>query len=195
MSERLAATVARIDAENAADPSVASGPAGPEPAELLYARRVNAWLERLEPSPSDALRVAVRASHLRRWEVPRSTYPEGRDGYRRWRTDQAQRHADLCGVLLRELGWDEAFVARVESLIQKRHLKTDPEAQALEDAACLVFLEHALPAFRLTHDDDALLPILRKTWAKMSERARNIALTLQLPSADRDLVARALARG
>lgn len=185
----LAETLAGIDAAHAADPHAE----GDVPAELLYARRASAWLDRLVPDASDALRVAVRASHLRRWEVPRSDYPEGREGYRRWRTDQLRRHAELCGALLREAGWSDDFIARVASLIQKKRFKTDPEAQALEDVACLLFLEHGLPPFRADHDDEALLPILRKTWAKMSDRGRELALQLPMSPTDRALVARATA--
>ena len=56
--------------------------------------------ERLLEAPSDALRIAARAHHLRRWEVPRSSYPEGRAGYLRWRRDQKARHArEVADVL------------------------------------------------------------------------------------------------
>lgn len=189
---RLADALARIDAANAEDPTLTDTPDGPVAAELLYSQRMTAWLERLDADPSDALRVAVRAQHLRRWEVSRSTYPAGREGYRRWRTDQGRRHAELASELLLAAGWDDAFAARVTSLIRKKSFKTDPEAQTLEDAACLVFLEHVLPGFRRGRDESELLPILRKTWVKMSERARTFALSLHLAPADRDLVERAL---
>lgn len=189
---RLTDAQARIDAANAEDPTLVDTPGGPVPSELLYARRMTEWLLRLVPEPSDELLLAVRAQHLRRWEVPRSGYPVGREGYRRWRTDQGKRHAALATELLVAAGYDDAFTARVAALIRKKAFKTDPEAQALEDAACLVFLEFVLPTFRQGRDEASLLPILRKTWRKMSPHAHAFALSLPLSPADRDLVARAL---
>ncbi len=67
-----------------------------------------------------------------------------------------------------EAGYDAEDQERVASLLQKRRLKRDPEAQALEDVACLVFLEHYAPAFITKYDDAKVVDILVKTARKMS---------------------------
>ena len=85
---------------------------------------------------SEAVRLAVRCQHIRRWTVPRDSYPEGRDGYRRWRTDLGRFHAATAGGILREVGYDEESVGRVQALLRKERLKADPEVQLLEDVVC-----------------------------------------------------------
>jgi hypothetical protein len=75
-------------------------------------------------------------------------------------------------------------------------LKTNPGTQALEDAACLVFLENEIAAFATQHADyprEKFIDILRKTWRKMSPAAQTAALKLQLPPAIAGLVREALA--
>jgi hypothetical protein len=115
-----------------------------------------------------------------------------RDGYRRWRTDLQQFHADQAGEILREVGYDEATIARVQFLLRKERLKLDPETQLLEDVACLVFLESYFAEFARKHDEEKLIPILRRTWAKMSPRGREAALALDLAPEGKDLVQKAL---
>src|SRR5207237_8811472 len=105
------------------------------------------WLDRLEPAASEALRLAVRCQHLRRWVIPRSTFPMTRAGYHQWRTTLARFHADEAAKVLGDAGYDDATVARVRALVRKEGLKTDPETQTLEDVACLVFLEDELADF------------------------------------------------
>jgi hypothetical protein len=153
------------------------------------------WLERLEPAASEALRLAVRAQHLCRWQVPREDYPAGRSGYLRWRRECAELHARLAGEILRDEGFDDGTVARVGDLLRKRGLPDDPEARALEDAACLVFLEHELAAFAPKHDEETLRRILERTWRKMSPRGQRAALALELPPSARELLERALRSG
>ena len=125
--------------------------------------------------------------------IARSEFPPGRDGYRRWRTTLAAYHAQTAGAILREAGYGDATVARVEALVRKVRLKADADTQTLEDVICLVFLEHYLPAFATKHDDAKLVDILRKTWRKMSERGRSAALELDLAPEIRTLVERAIA--
>ncbi|MCA9601038.1 MAG: DUF4202 domain-containing protein, partial [Myxococcales bacterium] len=126
-------------------------------------------------------------------EVPRASYPEGRAGYHKWRTDLMRKHAALAGELLTAAGYGEEVVARTRSLIEKRALRSDPDAQALEDAACLVFLELDCAEFVAKHDDDdKILGILRKTWSKMSDAARSLATTVPLVGRGAELLARAL---
>jgi hypothetical protein len=190
---RFAAALAAIDAANAEDPNGETVAGKRVPKELAYARRMTAWLDRLAPDASEALRLAVRAQHIRRWTVPRDGYPMDRQGYHRWRTALARFHAETAGALLEQAGYDAATVERVGSLIRKERLRTDPEAQALEDVACLVFLESYLADFAGKHDEAKVVDILRKTWRKMSRRGQDAALALDLGPGGRRLLDRALA--
>ena len=191
-SERFGEAVARFDRANAEDPNVETADGASHPKELLYAQRMSDALERFAPDASEVVRLAVRCQHIRRWTVPRDTYPEGRDGYRRWRTDLGRFHADTAGDILREVGYDHATVGRVQALLRKERLKADPEVQLLEDVVCLVFLGHYLAPFAAQHEDEKVVGILRKTWRKMSERGREAALDLDLAPELRALVTRAV---
>ena len=153
---------------------------------------MSAWLERLAPQASDALRLAVRCQHLRRWAIPRNDYPEGKIGYLRWRKEEALAHAALAGEILGQAGYD-AEVKHVQSLIKKERIKHDAEAQLLEDTACLVFLEYEFAEFSEKHEEAKLVDILRKTWGKMSPLGQREALGLQLPAPLRAIVGKALA--
>lgn len=191
---RFTEAVRRLDAANAADPNVTVAGGEPVPHELHYARRMTQWLERLEPGASEALRLAVRCQHLQRWLIPRSQYPMTRAGYHRWRTDLGRFHADRAAEILRGVGYDDATIGRVQSLVRKEGLKTDPETQTLEDAACLVFLEEEFGEFADRHEQAKVVNILVRTWGKMSERGRAAALALDLPAPQRALIGKALAQ-
>lgn len=192
MTERLERAMAALDAIHAEDPERREIDGRSVPAELAYAERMSVALRALEREPSEALRIAVRAQHLARWRIPRADYPAGKAGYLRWRTEQGRQHAALARQVLREAGYDETTIARVEELVRKKDVGRDAEAQALEDAACLVFLEHQLDAFAQGRDDAQVIEILQKTWRKMSELARALALELPLSDRARALVAAAL---
>jgi hypothetical protein len=193
MPGRLERAIEALDALHAEDPTTVEIDGVRIAAELVYARRMTEALARLVPGPSEALAVAVRAQHLARWELPRASYPEGRAGYHAWRREQARRHAALAADVMRNAGYDDPTIERVVRLVQKKDLGRDPEAQALEDCACLVFLEHHLDEFAEGRDPDQLVDIVQKTWRKMSDRARELALGLSLSERARALVARALA--
>ena len=124
--------------------------------------------------------------------MPRDSYPAGRDGYRRWRSDLGRFHAATAGEILREVGYEDAAVERVQALLRKERLKADPEVQLLEDVVCFVFLRHYLAPFAAQHEDEKVVKILRKTWRKMSERGRAAALDLALAPELRALVTRAV---
>ena len=194
-SERFERAVSAIDAFNAGDPNrmVVNGESLAK--ELYYGRRMSHWLDRLEKEPSEALRLAVRAQHIGRWTSPRADYPLGKAGYYRWRRALAAFHAEKAGEILAAAGYDAATVARVGQLLRKENLKTDAEAQALEDAACLVFLENFFADFSRRYDDAKVIDILRKTWVKMSDQGHAAALQLAgaLPADRRRLIEAALA--
>src|SRR5260221_13458894 len=102
--QRFQRAIERFDAANAQDPNRVVVEGGEHPKELRYAQRMTRWLERLEPQASEALRLAARSQHIRRWTIPRSAYPMDRAGYHRWRTDLARFHAETAGEILREVG-------------------------------------------------------------------------------------------
>jgi hypothetical protein len=191
--DRYRRAIARIDAANAEDPRRESTEQGELPKELVYAQRMTSWLERVEPRASEVLRLAARAQHLCRWRLPRSEYPDGRQGYLSWRRDCAELHARLAAEILADVGYDERDVARVCDLLRKRGLPHDAEALALEDTACLVFLEHELARFARRRDEPELVRILERTWRKMSPRGRALALALDLEPSARALVEKATA--
>ena len=191
---RYTQAIERIDAANALDPNVATFDGREYPAELIYAMRMTAWLAQIDSAASEALQLAVRCQHLRRWEIPRAQYPMTRPGYYQWRTKLGAYHAEQAAEILRSVGYDDATIARVQSLIRKERLKTDGEAQTLEDVACLVFLENDYVEFARKHEEKKVIDILRKTWRKMSERGHALALELAnaLPETERVLIVRAL---
>ncbi len=192
-ADRCELAIERFDAANSEDPTREVVDGVEQPSELLYARRMSGCLERFHPDAREPVRLAARAQHIRRWTSSRTDYPEGRDGYRRWRTDLARFHAVTAAAILREVGYDDATVSRVESLLRKERLKADPDVQLLEDVICLVFLEHYLAAFAPKHDEEKLIGLLRKTWRKMSDEGHRAALSLDLAPHLRALVERAIA--
>ncbi len=176
---RFQDAMARIDAANAADPRGIA---------LPYSQRLSAWVERLAPAASEALRLAARAQHICRWERPRDTAPPGRVAYLKWREEMKQFHADKAGQLLREAGYDEPTIGRVQDLIRKRNFPRDEEGRILEDALCLVFLETQFAATTAKTGEEKMIEILRRTWRKMTPAAQEIALALPMSDASRALL-------
>ncbi|MBI2311298.1 MAG: DUF4202 domain-containing protein [Betaproteobacteria bacterium] len=191
-SPRFKTAIERFDAANSEDPHRELVDGQELPRELAYARRMSAWLDRLAPDASEPLRLAARCQHIRRWTVPRNTYPMDREGYHRWRTALYQFHAETAGKILREAGYDDATIARVQALVRKERIKRDPEAQMLEDVVCLVFLENYFSEFAAHHDEAKLIGIVRKTWRKMSDQGHAAALKLDFPPEILALVGKAL---
>jgi len=153
------------------------------------------WLGTLVPDASEPLQLAVRSQHIRRWTSARSDYPEGRAGYKRWRSDLARMHAETTSAIMAEAGYDEEACAKASQILRKLKLKKDPEVQALEDAACLTFLELDLVTFMAKHDEAKVIDIVQKTWGKMSEQGHAAALELlaSLPEDGQRLLEEALA--
>lgn len=187
----LDATLAAIDAANAQDPRKVDGRAF----ESLYAERMTARLAALYPEASELLKIAARAQHLERWAIPRANYPEGRKGYNDWRRACRAHHAARAGEIMRANGYEETAAAHVGALIRKEQLKKDPESQALENVAAVVFLEHYFDDFLAKYEgyaDEKIVDILGKTLCKMSPRGHAAALALPLPDRARALIAAAI---
>jgi hypothetical protein len=183
MTEKFHRAIELFDKQNARDPNRK---------ELVYAQRMTQWLEKLHPNASEPLRLAARCQHLRRWEIPRNSFPMDRTGYLKWRKTLYQFHADAAAEILRQVGYDDATISQVQSLLKKEKLKADPEMQTLEDVICLVFLENHFSDFAAEHDQQKIINIIRRTWAKMSPAGQAAARTLKYSSRDLTLIQRAL---
>jgi len=190
--ERLERALAAIDAANADDPVRIEVRGRTRPKEQAHAELMSEWVAALAPEASEALQLAARAHHLRRWQIPRAEYPEGRAGYLRWRRALHDFHAEQARAILAELGFEEALLSRVDDLLHKRGLaRGDAEAQTLEDALCLVFLETQYRELAARLEGDKLVDVTRKTLKKMSPRALELARGLPLDPRDAETIRRA----
>lgn len=181
-----------FDEANAEDPHTETVNGQILPKELVYGQRMSSRLDAYAPDAPETVQLAARAQHIRRWEVPRESYPEGRAGYLKWRTDLYKRHGEIAGEILQKVGYGDDTIARVQTLLKKRGLKTDPDVQLLEDVICLVFLEHYFHDFAQKHDEEKLIPIVQKTWKKMTDRGHGAALALDYAPEDRAVIDKAL---
>jgi tRNAThr (cytosine32-N3)-methyltransferase len=182
-----------IEAAHGADPE--RTPEG-RAAEAVYAERMEAWVARLVPGAPPILRLAARCQHLERWSVPRASFPLDKAGYHAWRRLLYTRQAERARELLLGAGVAADEAASVAVWVSKTGLKTNPGTQALEDAACLVFLEHEILGFVHRHADytrEKLVDILRKTTRKMSPAALAAARSLPLPETVAALLRQAMA--
>lgn len=191
---RYTSALQKFDEENARDPNLVEIDGTPRPYELVYAEWLTDWVLRLCPDASEPLLLAARCQHICRWMIPRNTYEATRAGYLRWREDLKRFHAAKTGEILRQTGYPEETISRVQELNLKKHLATDPECQTLEDALCLVTLQYQLSGLLEKNGPEKLAAILEKTWRKMSPAARNHALQLPLSASERVLVETVIAR-
>src|SRR5689334_312129 len=136
------AAIRRFDEENARDPNVEMINGEAQPRELVYAKRLYEWVRKLAPNASEELLLAARSQHLCRWMIPRSSYPMDRVGYLKWRNELKKFHAAKAAEILRQIGYPEAVIDRVQSFNLKKSFPADSESRVLEDALCLVFLQH-----------------------------------------------------
>lgn len=193
MDKKFEEAIRLIDARNSEDPNKEEFNNGKmAPKELLYSQRMTQHLEDFAPNAPEELKIAARAQHICRWKVERSEYPSTRVGYLKWRNELKKLHAQITGEILEEVGYDKEFVDRVKFLIQKKKIKKDEDSQTLEDVICLVFLEYYLKGFAAKHEDGKMIDIIKKTWAKMSEKGHEAALELPLDDRSKTLVKQAL---
>ena len=191
--DRLAAALEAIDAANADDPNVITVDGVARPKELAHAELMTHWVRTLDPDCSEEQLLAARAHHLRRWTIPRASHPEGRAGYLKWRTALKRQHAADVGTILRQAGYDDDSVARVQAIVAKRGLGHDHAVQVHEDALCLVFLETQLDELADRMGNDKTVDILQKTAKKMSPAALDAARGLRFSPSEAALLDRALA--
>ena len=191
------AAIASIDQANAEDPNRETADGKEYPKELLYSQRMTEMQERYIPDASEAVKLAVRAQHIQRWKIPRSSYPMDKQGYLQWRTGLYKFHADTTGEIMKQAGYDDEMIERVRKIVGKKGLKVNPETQLMEDVVDLVFIEHYLTGFVAQHpeyDEAKWIPIIRKTWQKMSSRAHEFALSgnIRMPEALVPLILKAV---
>jgi len=188
VTDKFQAALLRFDAENSRDPNREDS----QPRELLYAQRLTGWVLRLAPDASEELRLAARSQHICRWEIPRASYPMTRPGYLKWRADLKKFHAQKSGEILREVGYDENTISRVQDLNLKKNFPADAETRILEDALCLAFLEFQLADLAAKTAEDKIINALQKSWGKMTEAARAEAMKLNYGPREKTLLQRAL---
>ncbi|MFI8378282.1 DUF4202 domain-containing protein [Leeuwenhoekiella sp. NPDC079379] len=184
--------IAAIDALNSEDPNFKTIEGKQFPKELLYSQRMTRQLEHFENEASQELKIAARAQHICRWKSPREDYPMNRVGYLNWREDLKKMHAALTGEILKEFHYTQTFIDRVQFLIKKKLIKKDKESQTLEDVICLVFLEFYFEDFAAKHEEEKVIDVVQKTWAKMSHKGHDTALTLPLSDTSLELINKAL---
>jgi hypothetical protein len=181
-----------FDQYNQQDPEKISYQGSTYAAENFYALQLHTWVTKLDSAAGEALLLASRCQHIGRWEVPRETYPDGKAGYLKWRSDLGKYHAEKAENLLQQIGYDDATIQHVQHIVRKEDLRNDKEVQVIEDGLCLVFLEFQYEDFIQEHDDDKVIHILRRSWKKMSERGQKAATELSFSGRGKELLERAL---
>jgi ketosteroid isomerase-like protein len=192
-SGRLERALAAIDAANRADPNEVTVRDRTGPKEVIHAELVTDWVRHLRPDADEALLLAARGHHFRRWTIPRNSFPGGRAAYLRWRRTLHKQQADELGALLRECGYDEPAITRVQALVRKDGLGRDPDVQTLEDALCLVFLETQFLDVAARLEPETLRNVVVKTAAKMSRDGMAAIADVPLDPRARELLDGALA--
>jgi hypothetical protein len=113
-----------------------------------HLERTHDWLVELDPGASEGLRIAAAVHDIERafpdaeserWDSARDW---SSDGYNRWHQD---RCADIAARWLREQGAPEELVTEVEALVRVHENGGWHEADLLQAADSLSFLETMVP--------------------------------------------------
>jgi Domain of unknown function (DUF4202) len=109
--------------------------------------RTEAWLLELDPDASEALRLATVLHDIERaFPDTQAGWDSSRDGgtpaYNRWHQDRCAR---IAGDWLREQGAPEPLVDQVSALIRVHEEGGWPEADLLQAADSLSFLDTMVP--------------------------------------------------
>jgi hypothetical protein len=189
---RFRAAIAAFDRLNGEDPNQEIVDGQPRPRELVQAERLTSWVMVLAPDASEELRLASRCQHLCRWMIPRNRHPMTRAGYHEWRNELKRFHAVKSGEVLRSVGYADSLTQSVQNLNLKKNFPADAEARVLEDALCLVFLQFQLADLAARTEEAKVINALQKSWKKMTDRAREFALSLNYSPAERAFIEKAL---
>ncbi len=191
--KKLSHVLMAIDEINNQDPNKVQFEGIVQAKELIYGHYMSTCLDKYWPQANELLQIAVRAQHIKRWHLKRTEFEAGKAGYYKWRIAQGKFHAELTSSIMLEKGYSTEDAKQAAAIIRKEKLKTNLNSQTLEDVACLVFLEHYFNEFAAKHSEEKIIRIVQLTWKKMSDKAHDIALTLDLPPHLAKLVSKALA--
>lgn len=195
--DKLSNTLSAIDEINNQDPNTIIIDGTSQAKELVYGQQMTSCLKQYWPDANELLQIAVRAQHIKRWQLKRTEFAEGKAGYYQWRIAQGKFHAELTTNTMLENGYTNEQAEQCASIIRKENLKTNSDSQTLEDVACLVFLMHYFDEFAAKYTEQGneakIVRIVQLTWKKMSDEAHDIALTLTLPEHLAVIVGKALA--
>lgn len=190
--KNLEAAFAAFDAYNQQDPNRITYQEKSYPQEYFLAQKLHEWILVLNPQASLELLLASKCQHIGRWETPRNQYSDGREGYLKWRKEQANFHVDKALAILRKVGFDETVCYRVKQIILKQKIKADAEVQTMENALCLVFLQYQFEDFLHTQPKEKMVSILRKSLLKMNKQGHDYALKLSFSVEGSALIHKAL---
>ena len=193
-TDRLTIALAKFDAYNQKDPHRIVWEGETYSREYFLALKLHEWVLKIKPEASEALVLASRAQHIGRWEIPRDSYAPGREPYLKWRRDLAHYHAQLAGEMLKDSGYHEQEISRVQEIILKKKIKVDSDVQTMENALCLVFLAFQYEDFHPLHDQEKVVNILRKTLLKMDQTGHQFALTLDYSPQGQSYIEEALSQ-
>jgi hypothetical protein len=182
--KNLEAAFELFDVYNKQDPRLLVWDNISYPQEYFFAIKLYEWVLKLDAAASEELLLASRSQHIGRWEIPRESYPDGRDAYLEWRKNLALHHAGIASKLMAEAGFSNEQVERVRQIILKKRIKVDPDVQTMENALCLVFLQYQYEEFWKKHEQkqEKLVNILRRSLLKMDSHGHSFAL--ELPYSD-----------
>jgi len=113
-----------------------------------HLERALAWLVDIEPAATEGMRIAAAVHDIERaFPEPAAGWDSARDWdsreYLRWHQD---RCAGFAATWLREQGADEALVLEVERLVAAHEDGGSPQADLVQAADSLSFLETMVPA-------------------------------------------------
>ena len=175
---QLVAAFKKFDEYNQNDPNIFVWDGVSYAKEYFLSIKLYEWILKLSPDAAEELLLASRSQHIGRWEIPRSAYPLGREPYLKWRSDLALYHAEKAAQILRDIGYEEEKIARVQQIILKKKIKVDSEVQLMENALCLVFLQYQYEDFHPLHSEEKVVTILKKSLLKMDQQGHQFALGL-----------------
>ncbi|MEZ2336631.1 DUF4202 domain-containing protein [Mucilaginibacter sp. RCC_168] len=182
---KLNAAFEQFDAYNQTDLNTFTWENKSYPQEYFLAIELYNWVNKLDANASEELLLASRSQHIGRWEIPRNTYPEGREAYLKWRKDLAQYHAEKAVAIMENVGYGTEQIARTRQILLKQKIKVDHDVQTMENALCLVFLQFQYEEFHPKYEADKVINILKKSLLKMDAHGHQFALTL--PYSDQGL--------
>ncbi len=100
----------------------------------------------------------------------------------------AANEQDPTGILA-TCGYDEPEIERVQGVIRRENIDG---AQAVEDAACLVFIETQLGSLAARMDHGLMIEVIRKTAHKMSRAGIELVASIPLSLAEVALLGEAI---